>query len=133
AKVDTGARTSALHAEDVKIVRRGSKRFARFTVCPTQRSSKGKVQVRAPLVGERQVRSSNGEVETRPVVRTTIQCGADSWEIEITLTKRDVMGFRMLLGRQAIRGHAVVDPGRSYVAGKAPAKRRKSPTKAKKR
>jgi hypothetical protein len=66
----------------------------------------------------RNVRSSSGESELRPVILTTIEIFGESWEVELTLTRRDAMGFRMLLGRQAVRGHIVVDPGRSYLNGK---------------
>jgi hypothetical protein len=124
AKVDTGARTSALHAEALRFVRRGGKRFVRFVVYPRQRSKKGAMEAIAPLVGSRSVRSSNGVTEVRPVVLTTLELGGATWEIELTLTRRDVMGFRLLLGRQAIRGHALVDPGRSFLSGPAPRRRR---------
>jgi len=102
AKVDTGARTSALHAENVRIVRRGDDRLVHFTIHPRQRS----------------VKSSSGSLELRPVIVTRVNVGGIEWPIEITLTRRDVMGFRMLLGRQALRRHAIVDPGRSYVTRK---------------
>ena len=124
-KVDTGARTSCLHAENVRFVRRGTKRYVRFTVFPKQRSERGKVDVIAPLIGQRNVRSSNGVSELRPVVSTTVDVGGTTWEIELTLTSRDVMGFRMLLGRQAVRRHAVVDPGRSYITRKVKTKRKR--------
>ena len=124
AKVDTGARTSALHAENVRIVRgRSGRASVRFTVHPVQRSGKRAVEAVAPLVGERRVTSSSGSRELRPVIRTVVNIGSLEWPIEITLTRRDVMGFRMLLGRQALRGRAVVDPGRSFLTRKA--KRRK--------
>lgn len=123
AKVDTGARTSALHADDIRIVRRGGRRFVRFTVHPKQRSRRVAVEAIAPLVAERRVRSSSGDSEVRPVIVTRVNVGGDEWPIEISLTRRDVMGFRMLLGRQALRGHTVVDPGRSYVTRKVTRKK----------
>ena len=120
AKVDTGARTSALHAEDVRVVGGGRGRArVRFTVHPVQRSRKGAVEAMATLIGERTVTSSSGTRETRPVIRTLVRIGDAEWPIEITLTRRDVMGFRMLLGRQALHGQAVVDPGRSFLTRKA--------------
>lgn len=118
AKVDTGARTSALHADDVEFTRRAGHRYVRFTVSPLQRSSHDRVRVEALLLEERRVRSSNGQQELRPVIRTTLQVGDQQWPIELTLTKRDVMGFRMLLGREAMRGRVVVDPQRSFVQRK---------------
>ena len=69
------------------------------------------------VVGFRKVRSSNGRTEIRPVIRTEVVVGALAWPIDITLTSRDTMGFRMLLGRAAIKGRFLVDPGRSYLQG----------------
>lgn len=69
------------------------------------------------MLEEREVRSSNGDVERRCVVTTTLELGDESWPIELTLTKRDQMGFRMLLGRTAMAGRLTVDPGVSYRAG----------------
>ena len=118
AKVDTGARTSALHAEDIELFQRGGHPMVRFVVHPKQRSRRGAVHSIAPLADQRPVRNSGGHTELRPVIITPIDVGGVVWPVEITLTRRDVMGFRMLLGRQAIRGHALVDPGRSYLTRK---------------
>ncbi len=118
AKVDTGARTSSLHAEDIEIRRRGGKQVVRFVVHPIQRNRSQTIVATAPLIDERAVRSSSGHHQLRPVIETPIRLGGHVWPVEITLTSRDVMGFRMLLGRQAIRRHAVVDPGRSFLMGK---------------
>jgi hypothetical protein len=127
AKVDTGARTSSLHAEETEYFRRHGKDHVRFIVHPKQRSKRGAVEVRATVTDMRRVRSSNGAVEIRPVIETTLDVGGTLWPIEVTLTRRDVMGFRMLLGRQALKGYAVVDPGRSYVTRKI---KKRSPTHA---
>jgi hypothetical protein len=94
--------------------------MVRFTVHPVQRSSTHVIQVEAELHEERLVRNSGGGQELRPVIMTVIQVGEDRWPIELTLTRRDHMGFRMLLGRQTIRGRAVVDPGSSFRAGRRP-------------
>ncbi len=118
AKIDTGARTSALHAFRIKRFRRGGERFLRFYVHPIQRRKSPEVLCEAPLIDERVVISSNGEQEHRYVVRTQLRVGKDEWPIEITLTNRDEMSFRMLLGRQALRPHIVVDPGRSFTLTK---------------
>jgi hypothetical protein len=130
AKIDTGARTSSLHAFDIEYVTRGSKRMVRFKIHPKQRTARGEVEVLAPLLEERKIRSSNGVEEIRPVVWTLVDIGGESWPIELTLTRRDLMGFRMLVGRQGIRGHAIVDPGRSFLTRKlkrkSGARRRKS-------
>lgn len=124
AKVDTGARTSSLHAENIRILRRGRRDTVAFTVYPQQRSRLRGVEAEAPLLELRWVRSSNGTQELRPVVQTVIDIGGHCWEIELTLSRRDVMGFRMLLGRQALRGHAVVDPARSFLTRKAKKKKK---------
>lgn len=118
AKVDTGARTSALHAFGLDYERNGhGADLVSFAVHPQQRSSAGSVPATAEVVGWRRVRSSNGIVEQRPVISTLLELGGDAFPIELTLTNRDEMGFRMLLGRAAIRRRYLVDPGRSFLTG----------------
>ena len=117
AKVDTGARTSALHAWDVERVDRDGATWVRFSLHPRQHDDDHVVQAEALLLEEREVRSSNGEVEVRPVVETTLALGGERYAIELTLTKRDQMGFRMLLGRTGMARHLLVDPGSSYLLG----------------
>lgn len=115
AKVDTGARSSSLHAWDVHVdVEAGEVRFA---VHPLQHDDVLTVPVRAPLVGLRDVRSSNGGVERRPAIVTTASIGGHAVPIELTLTNRDEMGFRMLLGRAALKRRFLVDPSRSFTGG----------------
>ena len=114
AKVDTGARTSALHAYRIERFERDGRGFVRFYVHPIQRHRRPEVLCEAPLIDERVVISSNGEPEHRYVVETLLKVGERAWPIEITLTNRDEMSFRMLLGRQALRKRLIVDPGRSY-------------------
>lgn len=123
-KVDTGARTSSLHAFDLREVVRDGLTYVQFVVHSEQRRSKPAIPVELPLVTRRRVRDSGGKVESRPVVETTIELGGQAWPIELTLTRRDAMGFRMLLGRQAIRGRFVVDPGRSFRVGRRPPRKR---------
>lgn len=118
AKVDTGARTSALHAYDVRIFERDGQRYARFEIHPIQRDAKTTIEAVAPLVDHRAVRSSSGQEQRRPVILTTVEVLGVRFPIEITLTRRDAMGFRMLLGRRALRRRFHVDPGRSYYGGK---------------
>ncbi len=115
-KVDTGARTSALHAEDIVILRnrRTGERSVRFTLYPRKRRDKPLV-AKAPLIGFRKVKSSVGEITERPVISTKLRVDADEWAIEITLINRDIMGYRMLLGRSAIQHGFVIDPARSYL------------------
>lgn len=115
AKVDTGARTSALHAFRLEILSGDSGPVASFEMHPFQRSARGAVCVEWPVHGFRRVRSSNGRVESRPVIRTTATVGGVTWPIDVTLTSRDAMGFRMLLGRSALKSRFVVDPGRSFL------------------
>ena len=117
AKVDTGARTSALHAWDVEHFERDGVGWLRFFLHPRQHDDDHVVRAEAQLVEQREVRSSNGDVELRPVVRTTLALGAQRYDMELTLTNRDQMGFRMLLGRTGMARRLVVDPGSSYLLG----------------
>lgn len=118
AKVDTGARTSSLHAFNLNLSAGPDMTVATFEIHPLQRSG-GLVQsVKAEVVEFRDVRSSTGHTEHRPVVRTPIAIGEYVFDIDITLTSRDQMGFRMLLGRSAVRRRFLVDPGSSYQQGK---------------
>lgn len=117
AKVDTGARTSAIHAWDLDHFDRDGAPWVRFSLHPRQKDDRHVVVAEARLLEERDVRSSNGEIERRPVVETLLEIGAQRYPIELTLTNRDQMGFRMLVGRTAMAGHLLVDPGRSYRTG----------------
>ena len=117
AKLDTGARTSSLHAFDMVRYEEDGRPMVRFEIHPRQRSSAEAVEVEAEVVDERWVRNSGGARELRPVIETDVLVGSERWPIELTLTRRDEMGFRMLLGRQALRKRALVDSGGSYRAG----------------
>lgn len=119
AKLDTGARTSALHAFALELVRHGSVEVARFEIHPEHGTSGANAVVEAEVSGYREVRSSNGAVEMRPMVVTDLSIAGQTFPIELTLTDRDLMGFRLLLGREALRGRFVIDSGRSYLAGSA--------------
>jgi len=119
AKVDTGARTSVLHAFDARThADDAGGEWVTFEVWPGQRSGKDRRAVTWPVHGYREVRSSNGAVQRRPVIRTRVRLLGATWPIEVTLANRDQMGFRMLLGRAALRRRFVVDPGRSYLGGR---------------
>ncbi|MGI9415834.1 MAG: ATP-dependent zinc protease family protein [Hyphomicrobiales bacterium] len=115
-KVDTGARTSALHAFRIKTFDQDGQRRVRFQVHPLQRRKRPSIECEADVIDERRVTSSNGQKELRLVIRTPVEIAGRTWPIELTLTNRDEMSFRMLLGRQAVRGRAVIDPGRSFCA-----------------
>lgn len=116
AKVDTGARTSALHAFDLDLVDEsdGSVK-AVFEVRTVSEIAKSTHRVSLPVVEFREIRSSDGRVERRPIVRTPVRLGDTEWDIDLSLTNRDQMGFRMLLGRSALKRRYVVDSGRSYL------------------
>ncbi len=117
AKVDTGARTSSLHAYDIEIINKGKKSFVHFKVHPLQHDFSVVIKCRALLVDQREVTDSGGHKETRYVIQTTmILCGLKK-QIELTLTNRDEMKFRMLIGRAALK-HFHIDPSSSYLAGK---------------
>ncbi len=124
AKVDTGARTSCLHAFLVEPFERDGESWVRFDIHPNQHSSEEVIRCEAPVKDQRVVRDSGGHEELRYVIETPISVGDHRFPAEVTLTDRDTMKFRVLLGRTAIRGHYVVDPGRSYVRGKKKRKKR---------
>jgi hypothetical protein len=115
AKIDTGARSSALHAFQIEEFRRNNQLMIRFQIHPLQRDNQKIITAEAELLEYRQIKSSNGQTQHRPVIVTTAQLGAQQWSIELTLTNRDVMGFRLLLGRQALRNRFLVDPGKSFL------------------
>ena len=115
AKIDTGARSSALHAFNISEFKRDGKDLIRFQVHPLQRDRAFTITSEAELLEYRKVRNSGGAAQLRPVIITQIELGDRSWSIELTLTNRDVMGFRMLLGRQAVRNRFLIDPGRSFL------------------
>jgi len=118
AKVDTGARSSTLHAFDIESFERDGDPWVRFKVHPRQRNDEFEIACEARLVDEREVKSSTGTVTERPVVLTDIEWMGERWEIELTLVNRDRMGFRCLVGRQAMKKRWIVDPAKSYVGGK---------------
>lgn len=115
AKIDTGARSSALHAFVIETFEHNGKAMIRFEVHPYQRDTHRSAIAQAELLDWREVRNSGGQAQLRPVIVTTVELGNYTFPIELTLTNRDVMGFRMLLGRQAVRQRFLVDAGKSFL------------------
>ena len=122
AKVDTGAKTSALHTFNVELVEKQGAQYARFLVHPDQQRDDLVLSCEAPIIDKRPVRDSGGHVEDRYVIETLFELGGKRMPIEMTLTNRDEMLFRMLLGRSAlVKAGFTVNPELSYAAGDAPA------------
>lgn len=116
AKIDTGARTSALHAFKITPFSRDGASYVRFAVHPVQRERSPEISCVARVIDYRAVTDSGGRVEHRYVIRTSLKLGTTRWPIELTLANRDQMGFRMLIGRQVLRRRYLVDSGRSFIA-----------------
>lgn len=127
AKVDTGARSSSLHAYDLEIFEREGESWVRFRIHPVQRKREEVVEAEAKVLEFRSVRSSSGKASMRPVIVTTVKLLNDTLPVELTLANRDEMGFRMLLGREAFRRRFLVDAGGSYYGGKP--KRKNKPNR----
>ena len=116
-KVDTGARTSALHAFFLEADR--ERNLVRFGIHPLQNRSDVEQTCVATILDERLVTDSGGHREKRIVIESTVVLASAAWPIELTLTDRDAMRFRMLLGRTALNQRFIVNPAASYLAGKA--------------
>jgi ribosomal protein S6--L-glutamate ligase len=117
ARVDSGAKTSSLHAFNIQAFTRNSQAWVSFEIHPIQNDRKTTVRCESPVVDRRYVKSSSGSREKRYVISAPVQVGGDIWEIELTLTNRDSMGYRMLLGREAMSGRMLVDPASSFCLG----------------
>jgi ribosomal protein S6--L-glutamate ligase len=117
ARVDSGAKTSALHAINIVPFVKEGVNWVKFDINPIQNNLKTVIHCEALLIDKRIVKSSSGYREQRFVIETKITIGEDSWPIEMTLTNRDSMGFRMLLGREAMSGRILVDPEQKYLLG----------------
>ena len=118
AKIDTGAQTSALHAFDIRPFCQNGQEWVCFSAHPIQGNDEIIVECTAEVVGKRHIMSSNGHIEHRYVIKTPLTLDNQTWDIEITLSDRDPLKFRMLLGRQALRKHIIIDPNRILYQGK---------------
>lgn len=116
-RVDSGAKTSALHAFNIRQFRRGGTLWVSFEVHPLQKNRRTIVRCEAEVVDKRIVKSSSGIGEKRYVVRTELQLNDEHWPVELTLSNRDSMGYRMLLGREAMVGRVLVDPAAALLGG----------------
>ncbi len=118
AKVDTGAKTSALHAFNIKAFTRNNNDFVSFNMHPIQKNNTFILECEAPILDKRLVKDSGGHEELRYVIETSFVLGNKQMIIEMTLTNRDNMRFKMLLGRRAMKNKFCVDPAKSYLCGK---------------
>ncbi len=120
AKVDTGARSSSLHAHSIEEYREDGVLMVRFIAEIDHPRHRHELECHAPVHDRRQVKDSGGNPEIRCFILTPVKVGGHLWKVEISLTDRSTMKFPMLLGREAIRRRAAVDPGRSYITRKMP-------------
>ena len=118
AKLDTGARSSAIHAFDLQEFQRAGESWVRFSIHPWQRSAEDSTIAELPVHDRRVVRSSTGHAQERYVVLMDVRMLDRTVTAEVTLSRRDQMGFRLLIGREALRQGFLVDPGRSYLGGR---------------
>ena len=118
AKIDTGARTSALHTYKLEHFKKEGKDYVRFLLHPIQGNTDLCLERTARVIDRRTVKDSGGHKERRYVIETMVQIGDTSWPIEVTLTKRENMRFRMLLGRTAMKNRTIVNPALSFACGR---------------
>jgi hypothetical protein len=118
AKVDTGARTSALHATRITVVTKPSGPWVRYVVHPLRSHPEIAFQCESALLDQRDIKNSGGQVESRYVIETTVVLGGARWSTTLSLTSRDDMLFRMLLGRTTLNDRVMIYPGEKYLTGK---------------
>jgi hypothetical protein len=123
AKVDTGARTSALHAMQITPFTRSSTHWVRYVVRPLRRHPEIEIQCESELLDQREVKNSGGQVESRYFIETTIVLGGANWSVALSLTSRDDMLFPMLLGRTTLNDKVIIHPGEKYLTGRAKLKK----------
>lgn len=117
ARVDSGAKTSALHAVNIVPFEKNGEKWLKFDINPLQNNGKTIIHCEAKMIDKRIVKSSSGSRESRYVIQTELELGGNHWEVELTLTNRDSMGYRMLLGREAMSGRVLVDPEQHFQLG----------------
>lgn len=117
ARVDSGAKTSSIHAFNIHTFRRDNEKWVSFEIHPIQNSRRTVIRCERPIVDRRAVKSSSGVAETRYVILTPMTLGDETWDVELTLANRDSMGYRMLLGREAMKGRVLIDPNESFLLG----------------
>lgn len=114
AKIDTGARTSSLHTTHMEHFKQNQKDYVKFMLYPLQKNTAIQKLCQAEVIDLRHIKNSGGHIEERAVIRTHLQLGSNQWPIEITLTNRNSMRFRMLLGRQAFKSNICINPNKPY-------------------
>lgn len=117
ARVDSGAKTSSIHAFNIQPFRRSGQTWVSFEIHPIQNNRRTVIRCERPVIDKRVIKSSSGLSETRYVVNAHLKLGEELWEVELTLANRDSMGFRMLLGREAMQNRLIVDPSEKNILG----------------
>ncbi|WP_188151271.1 ATP-dependent zinc protease family protein [Teredinibacter waterburyi] len=117
ARVDSGAKTSCIHAMNIRVVKREGVRWVKFDIHPLQKNRRTHLSCEAKLVDRRVIKSSSGDTQKRVVIAVPMTLGDDTWEVQLTLTNRDSMGYRMLLGREAMVGRVIIDPELQFCMG----------------
>lgn len=123
AKVDTGARTAALHASHITVFTKPSGRWVRYFVRPLRKHPEIEIECESKLLDKRDIKNSGGQIESRYVIETTLVLGEAIWSATLSLTSRDDMLFRMLLGRTTLTDRVVIYPGEKYLTGKVKLKK----------
>jgi ribosomal protein S6--L-glutamate ligase len=123
ARIDSGAKTSSIHAFNISVYLKNDVEWVRFEVHPVQKNDEILIRCECPIIDKRDVKSSSGTSETRYVISTPISLGDSVWDAELTLSDRDAMGYRMLLGREAMNGRLVIDPSMKCVLGRLSVKK----------
>lgn len=117
ARVDSGAKTSSIHASNIEVFKKGSADWVRFEVDPIQDDSSILIKCEAKLVRTKMVKSSMGTSEERLMIRTSLKLGQDTFNIKLTLASRDTMNYRMLLGREVLNGRYLINSAEHCLMG----------------